>query len=103
MEADKLLSALRSGADRDEDALGLWLHPGLEVDPVSPDVDVTTGREIAVLPALVLRFPLGREPRDHARRQVRRVRAEKGGERLLEIAGGDAAQVKHRQQGVEAP
>ena len=103
MEADELFLPLRSGADHDEDALRLGLHPGLEVDAVRPDVDVATRREIAVLPALVLRLPLGREPRDHAGRQVGRLGSEDGRERLLEIAGGDAAQVENGQQGVEAP
>jgi hypothetical protein len=66
-------------------------------------MDVPAGREIALLPALVLRLPLGRQPRDHARRQVGRILAKKGSERLLEVAGGDAAQIEDGQQGVEAP
>ncbi len=103
MEAEELLLSLRRGADDDEDALRLGLHPGLEVDAVGPDVDVPAGREVTALPALVFLLPLGREARNHARRQIGRVGTEDRGQRLLEIAGGDAAQVENGQEGVETP
>ena len=45
---------------------------------------------------------LCRQPSDHRGREVRRVLAQQGGERLLEVAGGDAAQVEHRQQRIQA-
>ena len=102
MEAEQFLLPFRRRPDDHEDAFGLRFHPGLEVDAVRPDVDVTARREIAALPAVVLLLPTCRQPRDDARRQVRRVLAEKGRQRLLEVAGGDAAQVKHRQKGIEA-
>ena len=47
-------------------------------------------------------LPLPGQARDHARRQVRRVSSEQRDQRLPELAGGNAAQVKHRQQGIEA-
>jgi hypothetical protein len=103
MKAEQFLPALRRGADDDEEALRLRLHPGLEVDAVGPDVDVAAGREIAVLPALVLLLPRRRQPGDHTRRQVGCVGSEDGRKRLLEVAGGDAAQIENGQQGVEAP
>jgi hypothetical protein len=78
------------------------LHPGLQVDPVGPDVDIAAGGEVAALPAVVVLLPARREARYHARRQVRRVRPEQRRQRLLEVAGGDAAQVEDRQQGIEA-
>ena len=43
LEADQFLLALRRGADQHEHALGLVLHPGLQVDAVGPDVDVAAG------------------------------------------------------------
>lgn len=61
MEAEELLLSFRRGADNDEDALGLGLLPGLEVDAVGPDLDVPASREIAAVPALVLLLPPGRE------------------------------------------
>ena len=103
MEAEQFFLPLGRGADDDEDALRLGLHTGLKIDAVGPNVDVAAGREIAALPALVFLLPPGREPRDHAWRQVRGVGTEDGGKRLLEVAGGDAAQVENRQQCVEAP
>ena len=102
LEADELLLPLRRRADHDEHALRGGLHPGLEIDAVGPEVDIAAGGEIAALPAVVLRLPPGREARDDARRQVRRVWAEECGQCLLEVAGGDAAQVEHRQQRIEA-
>src|SRR3712207_7396969 len=45
-EADQLLSALRGGADQHQHALGLRLHPRLQVDPVGPDIDVVPRREV---------------------------------------------------------
>ena len=60
VETDEFFLALRCGADHDEDALRPGLHPGLEVNPIGPDVDIAARREIAALPALVLLIPLGR-------------------------------------------
>ena len=42
--------------------------------------------QVAPLPAHVVRLPLGPQPRDHRRRQVRGVAAEQGCERLAEVA-----------------
>jgi hypothetical protein len=103
LEADQLLLALGRGADDHRHALGLRLHPRLQVDAVGPDVDVAPGRQVASLPALVLAPPVALEPGDHRGRQVGRLLAEKGGERLLEVAGRDPAQVEHRPQRIEAP
>ena len=55
-----------------------------------------------MLPALVVLLPLTRQARDHAWRQVRRIRPQDRRERLPEVAGGNAAQIKPRQQGIEA-
>ena len=43
LEADQFLLAFRRSADQHQDALGLILHPGLEVDAVGPDIDVVAG------------------------------------------------------------
>src|SRR6056297_414698 len=113
LEADQLLPAFRRGSENDQHALGLRLHAGLQVDAVGPDADVSAGREIAALPAVVLRLPLPGQARDDGRRQVRRVLPQYGGQRsahslepvaleglTLKVARRDAAEVKHRQQGI---
>ena len=102
-QANQFLLALRRGADQHQHALGIGLHPGLQVDPVCPDVNVAPCREVALLPRLIFRLPLCRQPRDHRRRQVRRVLAQHSRQRLLEIARRDAAQVQQRQQRVQTP
>ena len=115
LEADQLLPAFRRGSEDDQHALGLGLHPGLQVDAVRPDADIPAGREIAALPAVVLGLPILLEPANHRRRQVRRVLPQYGGQRsahslepvaleglTLKVARRDAAEVKHRQQGIEA-
>ena len=68
---------------------------------IRPDVGVAAGREITALPAVIFLRPTCREPRNHARRQVGRVCPKDRRQRLLKIAGGDGAQVKHRQQSIE--
>ncbi len=40
-EADEFLLALGCGADDDQQALGLVFEPGLHVDAVDPEVDVS--------------------------------------------------------------
>ena len=102
LEADQFLPALRRGADQHQHALGLLLHPGLEVDAVGPDVDVAAGRQVARLPALVLGLPFARQPGDHRGRQVGRVLAQQGSQRLLEVAGREPAQIQDRQQRIQA-
>ena len=78
MEAEQLLPALRRRPDDHEDTLGLGFHPRLQVDPISPDVDVAARRQITALPAVVFLLPTGGEARDDAGRQVGCVLAEKG-------------------------
>ena len=43
LKADQLFPALGRGADQNEDALLFDLRPGLQIDAVGPDVDVTPG------------------------------------------------------------
>jgi hypothetical protein len=103
LEADQFLLAFRRGADDHQHALGLRLQACLQVDAVGPDVDVASRRQIPLLPAFVVGLPVALQPGDHRRRQVRRLLAEQGSERLLEVAGRDPAQVQDRQQSIEAP
>ena len=67
LEADEFLLALGCRADQHEHAFGIRFHPGLEVDPVRPYVHVSPRREVALLPGVVIRLPLRRQPRDHGR------------------------------------
>ena len=59
-------------------------------------------RQIALLPSPIFVLPLALEAPDHRRAEVGRVLAEQGGEGLLEIAGGNPAQIENRQQRVQA-
>src|SRR6476660_7015655 len=52
-----LLLAFRSGADQHKDALLVVLQPGLQMDAIRPDVDVSPGRQIALLPAIMFVAP----------------------------------------------
>jgi hypothetical protein len=102
LEADKLLLALRRGTDQHQHTLGVVFHPGLQIDPVRPhihNIAAPRGRASARR-----RNPPATAPSagDHGWRQVRRVLAQEGGERLLKVAGRDAAQIKDWQQRVEA-
>src|ERR1700719_2491075 len=74
---------------------------GLQGDPIRPHIYVSPGRELAILPGIVIRLPLRGQPRDHGWRQVRCGLAQEGGERLREVAGRHPAQVENRQQRVE--
>src|SRR5450759_4265973 len=102
LEADKLLLALRRRTDQHQHAFGVVFHPGLQVDTVRPDIHVSPRRQVALLPAVVLVLPLGRQSGNHRRRQVRRVLSQKRRQRLLEAARRDAAQIKHWQQRIQA-
>src|SRR5215475_7851686 len=53
-KAEQLLFALRRRADDDQDALLGVFKTGLQVNAVGPHVDVALGRQIALLPMLVL-------------------------------------------------
>src|SRR6056297_3013480 len=102
LETDEFLLPLGRGPENDQHALGLWLHPGLQIYAIRPDVDVLTGREVAALPAVIVLLPLPGQLRDHARRQVRRILPQDCGQSLLEVACRDAAQIQDRQQRIEA-
>jgi len=96
LKAVQLFLALWRRADQNQHALAVVLHPGLQNDAVGPDVDIMQRRKITLLPALVLALPLRLQARYHRRRQVRPILAEQRRERLLEIAGRDAAQIEDR-------
>lgn len=66
MEAHNLFPALGRGAENDQDALGLRLHPGLQIDAIRPDMDIPPDREIAALPVIVFLLPLPGQARNHA-------------------------------------
>ena len=102
LEPDELLLALGRRPDQHEHAVCLLGHPRLQIDAVSPDVGVAARQEIAALPAGVLIRPRRRKPGDDGRRQVQGVAPQQGCQRLLEVAGRDAAQVQDRQQRVQA-
>src|SRR5450830_687127 len=102
LEADELLLALRRRADQHQHAFGVVFHPGLQVDTVRPDIHVSPCRQVALLPAVVLVLPLGRQSGNHRRRQVRRFLAQERRQRLLEVARRDAAQIKRWQQRIQA-
>src|SRR6204780_1097081 len=102
LKADQLLLAPRRRPPQPQHAFGLRLHARLQIDAVRPDVDVMARRQIALLPSPIFVLPFALEARDHRRGKVGRVLAEQGGEGLLEIAGGNPAQIENRQKGVEA-
>src|SRR5208337_3575298 len=93
--------ALNRGATRanhDKNTLLLILEPRLQVDAVRPDVNIAPGREIALLPAFVFFGPPLLQPRDGRCRQAGRILAEQRRQRLPEVTGRDALQVKDRDQ-----
>jgi site-specific DNA recombinase len=97
LEAEQFLPALRRRPDEHQHAFSLRLHPRLQIDAVRPEIDVPPGRQVAPLPAPVVRLPFAPQPGDHRWRQVRRCLAQQRPERLLEVAHRDPAQVEHRQ------
>lgn len=98
LKANQFLLPFRRRADQHQHAFAVVFHARLQEDAIGPHIHVASRRQIALLPTLVLALSLGRQPGDDRRRQVRRVLAQQGRQRLLEIAGRDAAQIQHRQQ-----
>ena len=94
--------ALGRRVHQHQHAFGLRLHARLQIDAVRPDVDVMARRQVALPPSSIFVLSFALEARDHSRGKVGRVLAEQGGEGLLEIAGGNPAQIENSQQGVEA-
>ena len=101
LKPDQFLPTFRRGSDEDQHALGMVLHPDLEVDPIRPEIDITPGRQVPLLPAIMLGPPLGRKASDHRGRKVRYILTQQRRQRFLEVARRDTAQVQRRQQGVE--
>src|SRR5271157_6390055 len=97
-EADQLLLPFGCRANHDKNTLLLILEPRLQVDAVRPDVNIAPGREIALLPAFVFFGPPLLQPRAGRCRQAGRILAEQRRQRLPEVTGRDALQVKDRDQ-----
>src|SRR5262249_40268426 len=97
-EADKLLPALGSGSNDDQQALRGVFETGLHVNAVDPEVDVAFGREIAFAPARVLFAPGLLEASNGRGREPAGVSAEQCNQRVFEVAARDALEVEHRDQ-----
>ena len=97
LEADQLLPARGCGSDQHQHAFRLVLHPSLQIDAIGPHVDISPCRQVPRLPARILGLPFGRKTADDRGRQVRGVFTQQGRQRLLEIAGRDAAQIQRGQ------
>ena len=99
---NQFLLAFGGGTDDHEQALRIIFEPGLDVDAIGPDVDISLGRQVAIAPAGVL-VDLGLfQACDGRSRQPASVLAEQGGQRILKVPGGDAFQVEDRDQHFEA-
>src|ERR1019366_5330561 len=70
----------------------------LEMDAISPDIDVALRRQFALLPRGVLVEPTLLQAADGGCRQPGSILAEQRSQRLGEVAGRDTLQVKDRQQ-----
>ena len=101
-ETHQLLLAFRRRANDDQQALCVVLETSLHVDPIDPEIDVAFGRQVALAPARVLLRPGVLETANGGRREPTRILAEQCHQGLLEIPGGDALQVKDRDQHLQA-
>src|ERR1700682_3078996 len=102
LEADEFLLALRRSPNQHQHAFAVVFHPSLQEYTVGPHIQVSSRRQIPLLPMPVLALPLCRQTGNHRRRQVRCVLAQQRGQCLLEVPGRDATQIKHRQQRIQA-
>ena len=82
-DRQQLLAAPLVGADDDQDTLFVVLHPGLEIDPVGPEIEIA--------PDIL-------QARDRRGREPWRVRPQKSGQGLGEVARRDALQVEPGQE-----
>ena len=78
-DCQQFLAAPLVGADDDQDALLVVLHPGLEIDPVGPEIEIAPGREVALFPARQLALPDILQARDRRGRKPWCVRPQKSG------------------------
>src|SRR5271156_3297168 len=60
LEADEFLLAFGCCADQHQHAFGIVFHPGLQVDPVRPNIHVLPCGEIPLLPSVIIPLPLRR-------------------------------------------
>jgi hypothetical protein len=90
------------GADDHEQTLRVIFEPGLDVDAIDPEVNVSLARQIAIEPAGVFVGPGLLQAPNGRGGQPASVLAEQRAKCLLKVAGGDAFQVQDRDQHFEA-
>ena len=75
----------------------VFFQADVEVDAVGPDVGVADGVQRPLAPGFVLLLPHAQQAGDRGGRETgHRLSAQQRRQRLLEVAGGEAAQVQHR-------
>jgi hypothetical protein len=73
-----------------------------QIDAVHPEINVALGREIAPLPALHFSPPDLLQAGDRGGRKARRVRPQKGRQRVAKVAAGDPLQIQPGQEVFQA-
>jgi hypothetical protein len=92
---DELLAPIGTHSDQHQATQAILLKADVEVDAISPQVNVVDVAEIALLVRGPFGTPLARQALDRRRAQSG-LASEKLGQCRLEVLGGDAAQVQHR-------
>ena len=74
--ANDVLVAQGIGGDNHQQALFVMIQPGRKIDPVSPEIDIAFGRQVAPLPGFVFIPPDRLHAGDGAGRETWRVRTQ---------------------------
>ena len=98
VDGQYFLAAPIVGADDDQNALAIFVQARLEIDAVSPEIDVALGGQVPPLPALQLLLPDLLETHDGVGRKARRVRTHERCQGVGKITRGDAFEIKPGQQ-----
>jgi hypothetical protein len=101
-DGDQLFVTLFCGADQNKDAGSFFVESDVEIDAVSPPIDVTFLAQLALAPCLVILFPRGFEPHDIGCRQPAGSFSQNRFQRFGKIARRYSLQVEGRDQCIDA-
>src|SRR5438105_3261798 len=101
-DSQEFLGAILGGSDQHQHAGSLFIEPDVEVNAVSPPINVALLAQVALAPCLVISFPADFESHDVSGRQTGGFLTQDRCQSFTKISGRDSLEIQRWNQCVDA-
>src|SRR5438105_8467122 len=101
-DSQEFLGAILGGSDQHQHAGSLFIEPDVEVNAVSPPINVALLAQVALAPCLVISFPADFESHDVSGRETGGFLTQDRCQGFTKISSRDSLEIQRRNQCVDA-